>query len=72
MKVKTFHTVISSASGSWATVGDLGSLDRDINAFLEASPDIKVVDIKLTSLAAAATTSTDFAVVALLLYEPPA
>ena len=67
-KVKLFQNVVSVSPGGG--LGDEFSLEKDINAFLAANSNIKLIDIRLSSNAApVGERATHYGLCALVIYE---
>jgi hypothetical protein len=68
MKVKLFQAVVNVSVGG--TDGNFSTMESRINTFLEETPDIDVIDIKLAANAAPVGDGpTNYGLVALLMYE---
>jgi hypothetical protein len=69
MKVKLFQSVVHVSGGN-SSGGSFDALEREVNNFLGANPQIRIVDIKLTSNAApVGNVVTNYGIIALMIYE---
>jgi hypothetical protein len=67
-KVKLFQNVVSIIPGAGA--GGTFTLEKEINEFLDGNPAIRLIDIKLSSNAAAVGERvTNYGLCALVIYE---
>ena len=69
MKVKLFQTVVSVSPGGSGS-NDFNILESEINNFFEIHPEIRVIDLKITSNAApVGDILTNYGLIAMLMYD---